>query len=124
MDFARYAIGKPVNTWVLILILLVGGCVAFFEVGRLEDPEFTIKQAVINVPYPGATALEVEQQVTEPVESAIQRLTEVKEIRSRSLDGLAGSRGEIQDRCTGNALLERWDERRTEVRDDQAGPPA
>src|SRR5690606_11900764 len=123
MDFARYAIGKPVNTWVLILILLVGGCVAFFEVGRLEDPEFTIKQAVINVPYPGATALEVEQQVTEPVESAIQRLTEVKEIRSRSMDGLAEIRVEIQDRYTGNALLQIWDDLRNKVGDAQAELP-
>ncbi|WP_285274949.1 efflux RND transporter permease subunit [Halopseudomonas bauzanensis] len=123
MDFARYAICKPVNTWILILTLLVGGCVAFFEIGRLEDPEFTIKQAVINVPYPGATALEVEQQVTEPLESAIQRLTEVKEIRSRSMDGLAEIRVEIQDRYTGDALLQIWDDLRNKVGDAQAELP-
>lgn len=123
MDFARYAIGRPVNMWVLVLTLLIGGSIAFFEVGRLEDPAFTIKQAVINVPYPGATALEVEQQVTEPLESAIQRITEVKEIRSRSMDGLSEIRVEIQDRYTGDALLQIWDNLRNKVNDAQAELP-
>jgi multidrug efflux pump subunit AcrB len=83
VDIARIAIGKPVNTWLLVLTCLIGGIIAFFEIGRLEDPAFTIKQAIINVQYPGATAEEVEQEVTEPLESAIQEIPEVKEIRSR-----------------------------------------
>ena len=104
MDLARYAICKPVNIWVLVLICLIGGVVAFFEMGRLEDPEFTIKEAIVTVQYPGATALEVEQEVTEPLESAIQELSEVKEIRSRSMIGLAEIRVEIQDRYSGDQL--------------------
>ncbi|HAW22540.1 MAG TPA: MFS transporter, partial [Pseudomonas sp.] len=110
MDLARYAICKPVNIWVLVLICLIGGVVAFFEMGRLEDPEFTIKEAIVTVQYPGATALEVEQEVTEPLESAIQELSEVKEIRSRSMIGLAEIRVEIQDRYSGDQLDQIWDQ--------------
>lgn len=117
MDLARYAICKPVNIWVLILICLVGGVLAFFEMGRLEDPEFTIKEAIVTVQYPGATALEVEQEVTEPLESAIQELSEIKEIRSRSMIGQAEIRVEIQDRYTGEQLEQIWDQLRNKVED-------
>tara|TARA_Y100000780_G_scaffold231524_1_gene257263 strand:+ start:12427 stop:15477 length:3051 start_codon:yes stop_codon:yes gene_type:complete len=117
MDLARYAICKPVNIWVLVLICLIGGIVAFFEMGRLEDPEFTIKEAIVTVQYPGATALEVEQEVTEPLESAIQELSEVKEIRSRSMIGLAEIRVEIQDRYSGDQLDQIWDQLRSKVED-------
>jgi len=117
MDLARYAICKPVNIWVLVLICLIGGIVAFFEMGRLEDPEFTIKEAIVTVQYPGATALEVEQEVTEPLESAIQELSEVKEIRSRSMIGQAEIRVEIQDRYSGEQLDQIWDQLRSKVED-------
>ncbi|QJD58764.1 efflux RND transporter permease subunit [Pseudomonas sp. gcc21] len=123
MDFARYAIGKPVNTWLLLLICLVGGSIAFFEIGRLEDPEFTIKQAIINVQYPGATALEVEQEVTEPLESAIQQMTQIKEIRSRSMANQAEIRVDIQDRFTGDALQQVWNELRNKINDAQGDLP-
>ncbi|MBA1275487.1 efflux RND transporter permease subunit [Stutzerimonas azotifigens] len=123
MDFARYAIGKPVNTWVLVLICLFGGIVAFFEIGRLEDPEFTIKEAIINVQYPGATALEVEQEVTEPLESAIQQMSQIKEIRSRSMVGQAEIRVEILDSIAGDALPQVWDELRNKISDAQGDLP-
>ena len=123
MDIARLAIGKPVNTWLVILTCLIGGIIAFFEIGRLEDPAFTIKQAIINVQYPGATAQEVEQQVTEPLESAIQEIPEVKEIRSRSMPGQAEIRVEIQDRYTGGALDQIWDDLRNRVGDARSDLP-
>ncbi|UAW97241.1 efflux RND transporter permease subunit [Halopseudomonas nanhaiensis] len=115
MDFARYAIYKPVNVWLLVLLCLVGGTMAFFEMGRLEDPEFTIKQAIVNLQYPGATALEVEQQITEPLETAIQQMTQVKEIRSRSMPGMSEIQVEIQDRYTGDELEQIWDELRNKL---------
>ncbi|MDH0102658.1 MAG: multidrug transporter AcrB [Pseudomonadales bacterium RIFCSPHIGHO2_01_FULL_64_12] len=123
MDFARYAITRPVNIWILVLICLLGGTLAFFEIGRLEDPEFTIKQAIVNVQYPGATALEVEQQVTEPLESAIQQMSQIKEIRSRSMPGIAEIRVEIQDRYDGDALPQIWDELRNKINDAQGDLP-
>ena len=56
--------------FVAMLFVLVGGIVAYQQMGRLEDPEFTIKEALIITPYPGASAEEVAKEVTNPIESA------------------------------------------------------
>lgn len=84
LSLARLSIEKPVLTWLVILFCVLGGLYGFLNVGRLEDPSFTIKQAIIFTPYPGATAEEVELEVTEHLEIAIQQMGEVKEILSES----------------------------------------
>lgn len=62
----------------------------------MEDPEFTIKEAVIYTQYPGATAEQVELEVTEPIETAVQQLKQLKEVRSISRAGLSIVFAEIQ----------------------------
>ena len=74
MNIAESSIDKKVVTLVLTLVLLVGGLLAFQNMSRLEDPEFTIKDALVITPYPGATAAEVEEEVTDTIELAIQQL--------------------------------------------------
>ena len=64
MDIARTAIDRPVQTWLIILACLLGGLWAMLTLGRLEDPSFTLKTAIITTPYPGANAEQVEQEVT------------------------------------------------------------
>lgn len=123
MDFARYAIDKPVNTWLMILILVLGGWWGISTLGRLEDPAFTLKQAVVVTPYPGATATEVEQEVTEHLESAIQQLSQLKRITSKSLPGRSEITVEIQDTYTGNQIPQIWDELRRKVNDFQRNLP-
>lgn len=61
MNIAEYGIKKPVITWMVVLIALVGGLFAYFYLGRYEDPEFTIKEALVTTEYPGATPKEVEE---------------------------------------------------------------
>lgn len=123
MDFARYAIDKPVNTWLMILILVLGGWWGINTLGRLEDPAFTLKQAVVVTPYPGATATEVEQEVTEHLESAIQQLSQLKRITSKSLPGRSEVTVEIQDTYTGDQIPQIWDELRRKVNDFQRNLP-
>ena len=65
MQIAAYAIDRPVNTSLLMLLCLLGGPWGLMTLGRLEDPAFTIKQALVFTAYPGATAEEVEREVTE-----------------------------------------------------------
>ncbi len=55
-NLARLSIERPVLTWLVILFCLFGGIQGFSSVGRLEDPAFTIKEAIVVTPYPGATA--------------------------------------------------------------------
>ena len=68
-------------------LLLAGGIVAYLNIGRLEDPEFTIKQALVITPYQGASAEEVAQEVTNPIERACQQLGQVDFVESESTRG-------------------------------------
>jgi len=65
-----------------ILLIIAGGAVAYRNLGRLEDPEFTIKEALVITPYPGANAEEVAQEVTNPIESACQQLSQLSRVES------------------------------------------
>ena len=58
MNIGEYSVRNPVNAWLLVVIMIGGGILAFQSMGKLEDPPFTIKSAKILTPYPGATAKE------------------------------------------------------------------
>lgn len=122
-EIARKAIERPVNTWLIILICLIGGLWGLSTVGRLEDPAFTIKQALVITPYPGASAAEVEQEVTEVLESAIQQLPQIKKILSKSKPGISEIEVEIKDTYDGKTLPQVWDELRRKVGDAQKTLP-
>ena len=87
MDIARYFIEKKVTSWMVLLILLIGGALAFMNLGRLEDPEFSIKQINIITQYPGATPLQVEDEVTYLLEREMQNLPYVHQIKSTTKAG-------------------------------------
>ena len=74
MDLAAIAIKNRVVTLVLTAVLLLAGASSYENMSRLEDPEFTIKDALVMTPYPGASAQEVEQQVSDYLEIAVQQL--------------------------------------------------
>jgi multidrug efflux pump subunit AcrB len=124
MDIARASIDKPVNTWLIILSCLLGGWWGLSGIGRLEDPAFTIKMALVITPYPGATAAQVEEEITEPLESAIQQLPQLKRLTSRSRPGESIIKVEIQNKYDGETMPQVWDELRRKVGDAQSGLPA
>lgn len=117
MNLTEYAIRQRVVSWMCVLLLLLGGTLAFFGLGRLEDPEFTVKEAIIAVPYPGASAQEVEEEVTLPVELAIQQLAQVDKIKSVSSAGLAQIRVEMKSTYREQELRQIWDELRRKLND-------
>ena len=84
MDIARASIKRFRVILFICLLTLIGGVMAYVQIGKLEDPSFTIKTAVISAIYPGASAYEVEQEVTTRIEDAVQAMGEIKNIRSRS----------------------------------------
>jgi len=124
MDIARYSIEKPVNTWIIVLIALLGGIWGILTVGRLEDPAFTIKEAQVITAYPGATAEEVETEVTEKIETAIQQLPQLKQIVSQSTPGLSRISVEIKSTFGSAELPQVWDELRRKVNDEQRNLPS
>ncbi|WP_306113820.1 MULTISPECIES: efflux RND transporter permease subunit [unclassified Roseovarius] len=108
MDIARASIDRPLYTWIVILICLLGGIWGFMTLGRLEDPAFTIKTAVVVTQYPGASAEQVAREVSEPLESEIQTMSEVKEIRSMNQPGLSWITVDMKDQYDGTELPEIW----------------
>lgn len=89
MNIAEFSIKNRLIMMILIVGSLIGGWYAYENMGRFEDPEFTIRTAVVVTQYPGATPEEVANEVTEPLETAIQQLQEVDEITSSSSAGLS-----------------------------------
>ncbi|CAM3835360.1 efflux RND transporter permease subunit [Phaeobacter inhibens] len=117
MDIARGSINRPLYTWIIMLAALFGGIWGFLNLGRLEDPAFTIKQAVVITQYPGASAEQVALEVSEPLESAIQKMGEVKQITSMNQPGLSRIDVEMQDTFDGSELPALWTKLRSEVED-------
>ncbi|ATF17625.1 efflux RND transporter permease subunit [Phaeobacter gallaeciensis] len=117
MDIARGSINRPLYTWIIMLTALFGGIWGFVNLGRLEDPAFTIKQAVVITQYPGASAEQVALEVSEPLESAIQKMGEVKLIKSMNQPGLSRIDVEMQDTYDGTELPDIWTKLRSEIGD-------
>ncbi len=115
MKIATYSIKNPLTIWLLMVTFLIGGIFAVVEIGKLEDPAFAIKQAIITTNYPGATAEEVEEEVTEQLESRIQQLSQLGDITSRSLPGQSQITIELRDDFSGEQLPQAWDELRRKV---------
>src|SRR5262245_18936632 len=106
-----------------ILLILAGGAVAYFNLGRLEDPEFTIKEALIITPYPGASAEEVAQEVTNPIENACQQLGQLDHVESESSRGRSVVSVIIKDRYDNHRIPQVWDELRRKIADVQPQLP-
>ncbi|MPS41783.1 efflux RND transporter permease subunit, partial [Vibrio sp. VGrn 2] len=125
MDIARYTIAKRTSVWVLIALTLIGGYISYLKLGRFEDPEFVIRQAVIITPYAGATAQEVSDEVTDVIEGAVQSLQELKEVKSVSLLGRSEVTVEIKLEFskTSDELQQVWDKLRRKVADAQRQLP-
>lgn len=125
MNLARYSIAKRTSLWVLVLLVLLGGYLSYQQLGRFEDPEFIIRKAVIATPYPGASAREVADEVTDLIERSVQSLQEVKEVKSVSSQGMSEVTVEIDlpFARTAAELDQVWDKLRRKISDAQRSLP-
>ncbi len=125
MDIARYTLAKRTSVWVLIALTLIGGYISYLKLGRFEDPEFVIRQAVIVPPYPGAPAQEVSDEVPDVIEGAVQALQALKEVKSVSMQGRSEVTVEIKlEFAKSSAQLQQvWDKLRRKVADAQRQLP-
>ncbi len=129
MNIAEFSINKSVITWTVTVVTLVLGYLSYQALPRLEDPEFAIKDAVVATPYPGASPAEVEQEVTERIEKAMQELGQLKRVESYSSRGMSVVKVKIKDSYDKDALPAVWDEMRRKILDvmaelpPDAGPP-
>ena len=87
LNLSEWALNHRSMVAYLIFVLVVGGVMSYFKLGRAEDPDFTFKVMVVRTLWPGATALEVEQQVTERIEKRLQDVPWADVVRSNSKAG-------------------------------------
>lgn len=123
MNLAEWTIRKSLLSWVITLLFLVIGWQSYQKLSRLEDPEFTIKDAVIMTPYAGASAAEVETEVTNVIEKAVQQMGQLKKVESRSARGMSIINVSMQDKYDRATLPQVWDELRRKVNDAQKNLP-
>ncbi|MDW4497184.1 efflux RND transporter permease subunit [Sulfitobacter sp. D35] len=125
MDLARFAIEKRLISAIATVLILVAGYFAYTALPRFEDPEFIIRQAQIITPYPGASAEETAEEVTEVIENALQQLQGVDEVRSVSAPGLSTVTVEftIASTPTYPALYQRFQQMRARILDAQGDLP-
>jgi len=117
MNIAEFSIRNKLISWLITVIFLVGGILAYSSLSRLEDPEFTVKDAVIVTQYPGASPQQVEEEVTYPLENAIQQLPYVDYIKSISTPGLSQITVTMKRIYNKHHLPQIWDELRRKVND-------
>ncbi|MGL4958946.1 MAG: efflux RND transporter permease subunit, partial [Plesiomonas sp.] len=124
MNLVRFFLEKRTVSWLLVLFILLAGYGSFQKLGRFEDPEFTIRVAAISTPYPGASAEQVAEHVTDKIEAALQQLPEVDEIRSNSYRGLSSIQFEARVEFDKQSLQQVWDKLRRKMQEVERELPA
>lgn len=121
---AKFFLKNRALSWLLLALILLGGVVAYVGMGKLEDAPFTIKQAVVTTTYPGASPFEVQQQVTDVLEEAIQSLGELYYLKTENRAGLSKITVYVKKEIHADAMQQLWDKLRRKVGDAQGKFPA
>lgn len=127
MNLPRFALDHRAVVLAFVGVLLAAGLLNFAAMSRREDPEITIRDALVITFWPGASATRVEELVTDPLEDAIAEIAEVDLITSKSMVGISIIKVTAEDRVTDTDQV--WDEVRAKVMPVQqtlprgTGPP-
>jgi len=126
MSLVSLAIEKKTVTYFATFLIVAAGILSYFQLGQLEDPEFTVKTASITTSYPGASPEEVELEVTDLIETKLQEMEEIKNIYSLSRAGQSIVKVDIKDIYWADRLPQVWDVMRKKIRDikDELPPGA
>ena len=108
----------------ILFLVLAGGLYSYFKMGKLEDAPFTIKQALVTTAYPGASPHEVQVQVTDVLEEAIQSLGELYYLKTDNRAGLSKITVYVKKEIRADEMQQLWDKLRRKVNDVQSKLPA
>lgn len=117
MNLTSFAIENRTLTNFLVFLVVVGGVYSYFQLGQLEDPDFTVKIGAVITQYPGAAPAEVELEVTDRIETALQEMPQLRYLTSYSRTGLSIIKIEMQQQYGADVLPQVWDELRKKIRD-------
>lgn len=123
MKLVKYFLQKKSLTILLLLLVLFGGLFAYVKMGKLEDAPFTIKQALVLTPYPGASPSEVQTQVTDVLEESIQSLGELYYLKTENRAGLSKITVYVKKEIRADEMQQLWDKLRRKVNDVQGKLP-
>lgn len=123
MKWIKYFLREKPVTVLLLALILAGGLFAYMKMGKLEDAPFTIKQALVVTPYPGASPLEVQSQVTDILEESIQSLGELYYIKTENRAGLSKITVYVKKEIRADQMEQLWDKLRRKVNDVQGKLP-
>ncbi|WP_075964759.1 efflux RND transporter permease subunit [Parabacteroides massiliensis] len=124
MNLPVYSLENKKIIYFFLAVMLIGGIYSFFKLPKKEDSPFVIKQAVLVTQYPGATPLEVEKLITEPIEREIQSMSDVFQIKSESYFGMSKISIELQPTLAPDYMPVKWDELRRKVANIQPRLPS
>lgn len=124
MKFIKYFLQKRSVTILLLVLIFGGGLFSYVKMGKLEDAPFTIKQALVLTPYPGASPSEVQSQVTDILEESIQSLGELYYLKTENRAGLSKITVYVKKEIRADEMQQLWDKLRRKVSDVQAKLPA
>ena len=124
INAVKYFLRNKALSWLLLVLILAGGVYSYLTMGKLEDAPFTIKQAVVTTSYPGASPFEVQQQVTDVLEEAIQSLGELYYLKTENRAGLSKITVYVKKEIRANEMQQLWDKLRRKVNDAQSKLPA
>ena len=122
-NWATWSIEHKQLVYFFAFLVLVMGLFSFKSLGRSEDPNFAVKQMVISAAWPGASAKEVEQHLTNTIEKEVQNLPQIDHITSYSRPGTSVITVALRDEVTGNSVRQRWLELRNIVNDAKSKLP-
>ena len=123
MLLPKFALERRAVSYFFSLLLIFGGLASFSQLGQLEDPDFTIKRAVVTTSYPGSSAAEVELEVTDRIEVAVQQMKQLDHIESFSSPGLSLVKIDIKPSFVSSEMPQIWDELRRKVHDVESSLP-
>ncbi len=124
MKVIQYFLKNKALTTLILIFVLLGGVFSYVKMGKLEDAPFTIKQALVLTSYPGASPSEVQTQVTDVLEEAIQSLGELYYLKTESRAGLSKITVFVKKEIRADEMQQLWDKLRRKVNDVQAKLPS
>ncbi|WP_059026536.1 efflux RND transporter permease subunit [Gabonibacter massiliensis] len=123
MKLIKYFLQKKSVSVLLLVLVLFGGGVSYLKMGKLEDAPFTIKQALVITPYSGASPSEVQTQVTDVLEEAIQSMGELYYLKTENRAGLSKITVYVKKEIRASEMQQLWDKLRRKVSDVQGKLP-
>lgn len=115
MDFGKWAFSNNKLVHLIIVVLLIGGLYAYYDMSKLEDPELKVRQALVVGVYPGASAHEVELELVDPLEKSIRQTPDVNSVQSYSYADMCIITVELLSTVPDDQLEQHWDILRRKV---------